>query len=235
MRHFLVAFTLLIGIASLNAQNYILGGGGIGFHNSMEVLNGVVDRFNEDFEHEIPSFKFAPGYELGFARYSRYTLVELKWVGEGRRNNSKVPGNFIENASVAWRYHYANISVGYRPFEKRYFTVGLGLNLGQLVTRYSFGGDFDITNKIHSLSSELFVDYAIKVRWRRNKRPYLIRLRPFYQFFYFPVDLKNLETNMNATPDVQFNELLQRFNNTGIRLSLLIPITGEVNMEYTTW
>lgn len=235
MKLHLIVLLVIGGSATLFSQNYVFGGGGIGFHTSMKDLDGVLNRFNSSNAHELSEFRYLSSFEIGYARYATISLIELKWGAEGKRNSSKVLGNFIENATVGWRYHYASVNFGYRPFEKNYFTFGTGMNFGQMVTKFSFGGDFQITNKIYALSSDLFVDYALKVRWRRSKGPYLFRIRPFYQLFYFRTDLKDLETGLNSNPNVQFNELLQSFNNYGIRFVLMIPVTGTITMDYPDW
>ncbi len=224
MKHLITAFAFLFFCKIAIAQgSFIFGGGGIGY-GSNSSLNQVVNDFNFANEHSVSSFNTVPSYELGIVHYGKTTSVEVKWGGQGKRNSSKVPGNFIENATVAWRYHYLNLSFGVLPYKDTPLSLGAGVNFGKIRTRYSFGGDFLITDENFLISSDIFLDYTLKVRWRRSRKPYLFRIRPYYQFFFLSNDLKELEEGLNNTPDVLQNEIQENFSHFGIRFALMIPL-----------
>ena len=105
MKHLIITLAFLsLSLSSISQENYIFGGGGVGY-GSNSTLNKVVNDFNFVNQHELGSFNVTPSYEIGVIHFGKATSIEAKWGGQGKRNTSKVPGNFIENATVAWRYH----------------------------------------------------------------------------------------------------------------------------------
>ncbi len=219
----LLFFPIVLISLTINAQPYLFFGGGIGY-GDFNGLNTVARDFNEDNGHSLPAFAITPYYEFGVGNYTEHTMLEFRWTGEGASSLSKVPGSFVENANLVWRYRHVSITFGILPWDTKGFGFGASANLGRMRTKYSFGGEFTETNSEYVFSSDFFIEQTFRVKLRKKRPPYIFRVRPFYQHFVLETDLKELETQFNSNPDITFNQLKERFSNFGIRLHLAVPI-----------
>lgn len=216
------------------AQFYIGGGYVVGLGN-FSTLNDIKQEFNDENGHDLGNYNSLMGYELGFGVYGIKTVAEMKWVSMNRRQDSKVLGAFIENATGIASYNHASISFGYKPLNKQYMTIGASVNIGQIKTKYSFGGDFVTTNRDYTVSNDFYFDYAIpfylKKKNKDSMNPLLLRIRPYYQLHYLPVDLRDLQIGLNqATEEVPFRQFDQKFNNYGLKISL-VKLLGKKQEE----
>ncbi len=207
----------------MTAQPFLFFGGGIGY-GEYNTLNNINRTFNTQNNHSLPNFGIVPYYEFGAGNYAEHTLIEFRWTGEGAKSISKTPGSFIENATLLWRYRQVSIAFAVLPWNDKGFGIGASSNLGRLRSKYSFGGEFVETNSEYTFSSDFFVEQTFRIKLRKKRPPYIFRIRPFYQHFIVPTDLKSIEEQFNGNPDVGFRELTQRFNNFGVRFHLVVPI-----------
>lgn len=232
----LVLFFSLLFLCSIASQaQFYVGGGYVVGLGDFSALNNVKQEFNDSNGHDLGDFNALMGYELGFGTYGIKTIAEIKWVSMSRRQDSKVLGAFIENATTIASYNHASISFGFKPVTKQYMTFGASVNIGQIKTKYSFGGDFVTTNTDYTVSNDFYFDYAIPFYLKKKNKdkfnPLLLRIRPYYQLHYLPVDLRNLQIGLNqATDEVPFRQFDQKFNNYGVRVSL-VKLIGKKNDE----
>lgn len=236
MRSIYLFFFILFSIQT-QAQYYITASFLKSF-GTYSVINDIKQRFNDDNNHQLKDFNGFSGFGLGFGKYSKRTLTEVLFVSQGQKRISKTPGQYAENAEVIVRHLGVETNIGYRPFDAL-FTIGAGANLGRFITKQSFGGNFDLLSSDYLLATNIFIDYAIKIKFlirrrHRDTHHYLFRIRPFYQVFSNSIDLRNLENKLNRNPELpvynstpsEFGEFKQKFTNYGIRFSLAIPFVN---------
>jgi hypothetical protein len=212
------------------AQAYVFGSGSLGISN-YDNLDNVVASFSTAQNHRLTAMKTLVGYEFGIGKYGERTMMEAKWASIGRRLDSNVPGNPIENVSIDYSYNYFSYGFGLRPFKKPYFTLGGALNLGQISLRHSFGGDWIVSNEDYMASTDLFVDYAFPLKLKKRRNPYLFRIRTYYQQMFGTTSLRNLGANLNEVPPASVTNSDQNLNHFGVRASIIIPLRKDAPLK----
>jgi hypothetical protein len=213
---------LFMGSTALYAQSYFVGSFAAGFP-AYKQLNSISQTFDATNNHRLGDFNFLTGFEIGVGLYGPRTMMEAKYASIGQRLESKIPDNFIENASVEYHYNYINYSFGYRPFTTVYFTIGGGLNVGKIDSRYSYGGDWVVTTEDYAASTEIFMDYAFPIKLKKRRSPYFIRVRPYYQQMFGATDFHKLDAAINEKAPLDRNAAMQDLSHGGVRISLIVP------------
>jgi hypothetical protein len=225
---FVVTIVTFVNVAK--AQTYVFGSGSLGLSN-YENLDKVVASFNKGQNHRLSAMSSLAGYEFGIGKYSERTIMEAKWASLGRRLESNVPGNPIENVSVDYCYNYVSYAFGLRPMKKVYFTLGGAMNLGQVSLRHSFGGDWVVANEDYMASTDIFIDYAFPIKLKKRRNPYLFRIRPYYQQMFGTISLRTLDANLNEIPKSSAATTAQDLNHFGVRASIIIPLRKDAPLR----
>ncbi len=214
--------TIAIAFCCQNAiaQSYFVAGGMVGFPK-YEAFNGILKQYNSAGEHRLGNFGFMPGFEFGVGTYGEHTMMEGKIASLGQTINSHVLNANPEDVTVDFSFTYINYSFGYRPFSKSYFTIGAGVNVGQMQTRYSFLSDWQVMNQDYTAGSEFFIDYAFPIKLKRKREPYLLRIRPYYQHFFGGLNLTKFNANFNEAG--QSSPIIQDPSHLGVHLSIIVP------------
>ncbi|MCH2043633.1 MAG: hypothetical protein MK212_05785 [Saprospiraceae bacterium] len=210
-------------------QLYVFGGYNHGFVQTPNI-NRSITSFNVNEDHSLKTIKSLNGYRFGFGSYGRTTLMEMSFGNLARNQRSSNPNQLKENAQVILNHMSVNLNLGFKPFSKQYFTAGIGLAMGQTRLRYSFGGDYQVSVNNYSISPEIFLDYALKIRFLlkkedRKKMYYMIRVRPYYQF-HFASDFSAFEEQFNNTTLTEGQDYSDHLGHIGFRVSLIVPITS---------
>lgn len=219
---------LCIGTVDSFGQLYVFGGYNHGFVQ-VPNINRSITSFNTIEDHNLKTIKSLNGYRFGFGSYGRTTLMELSFGNISRNQRSTNPNQLKENAQVVLNHMSVNLNLGFKPFSQQYFTAGVGLSMGQTRLRYSFGGDYQVSVSTYGISPEVFVDYALKIRFLlkkedRKKMFYMLRIRPYYQF-HFTTDFKAFEEEFNNTTVAAGENFNDALGHVGFRVSLIVPIT----------
>ncbi len=228
MRFAVCCLFLLLCSSALRAQFFFSGAYSQQWLR-MPRLEAIIDTFNTRENHTLPKLRSLSGFQATVGGVQTFAIVELGVSNAVRRLRSFSPNQLRENAEIVASHTAINFSLGFRPLQKQFLFVGVGLNFGLSRLRHSFGGDYVVTLKKYNLAPEIFFDYSIKIRFllkpaQREKMFYLLRLRPFYQF-HFPYDLTNTDTQLNGAPSQtpQSAAYAERWNNFGFRIGLVIP------------
>ena len=226
---FIIALSLFFSNKTI-AQAYVFGSASLGISN-YDNLDKVVNAFSTAQNHRLAEMKTLVGYEFGIGKYSERTMMEAKWASIGRRLDSNVSGNPIENVSIDYSYNYFSYAMGLRPFKKPYFTLGGALNLGQISLRHSFGGDWIVSNEDYMASTDLFVDYAFPIKLKKRRNPYFFRVRGYYQQMFGTTSLRGLDANLNEIPTTSAANTFQNLNHFGVRASIIIPLRKDAPLK----
>ncbi len=210
------------------AQTYFVAGAMGGFPK-YEAFNGILKQYNSTSEHRLGTFGFMPGFEFGVGTYGEHTMMEGKIASLGQAINSHVLNANPEDVTVEFSFTYLNYSFGYRPFSKSYFTMGAGINVGLAQTRYSFLSDWQVMNQDYTAGSELFIDYAFPIKLKRKREPYLLRIRPYYQYFFAPINLSKFNTSFNE--EAQSGAIMQDPSHFGAHLSIIVPFGKDTKVK----
>lgn len=233
---YILSILLLLGMmGQIQGQYYMFGGYNFGAIN-LEGTNTIIGTFNQNENHQIAPLKNNfHGYRFGIGNYGEYTLIEMGFGNLISSQKSNTPNQLKENAEVVANYMSVSARVGYKPFKKHYFTVGGAFHLGAERIRYSFGGDYQTPVLEYTIAPEVYLDYAIRIKFllkkaQRDKYFYLLRIRPYYQFHQF-LPVGQLETELNQVPNVSKSAIEDKMNHFGINISIVIPFIGEKNYK----
>lgn len=209
-----------------HAQYYAFGGYSHGFVQ-LPSINRSIDNFNLSENHSLNPIRSMNGYRFGFGSYGKKSIIELGFSNIVRNQQSKNTSQLKSNAQVVLNYMSVSLNVGWKPFQKQYLTTGLGLTMGQMRLRYSFGGDYKTSVQTSGLSPEFFVDYALKIKFllkkeNRNKMFYLLRIRPYYQV-HVRTDFKAFEEELNNPPAMENQDYSNHLSHFGFQATLIIP------------
>lgn len=198
----------------------------------MPDMQRITDEFNLRESHTLKPFRTMMGYRFGFGSYGRWTMIELAYGNSNKVQKSNNPAQLKENAEVRVNFASVQFNMGFRPFARQYFVVGMGLNLGQRRARYSFGGDYTAPVVNYTIVPEFFIDYGLKIRFlakrdQRDKIFYLLRLRPFYQL-HGKLDLQKMQQQFNADETAAANEWEDNWSNFGFQVGIVVPFGRNV-------
>ncbi len=235
MRYYLLV-ALLYTSSLVSAQYYMFGGYSFGAID-LKGSNTIVGTFNTRENHQIGPLKNNfHGYRAGFGKYSQNTVVELGFGNLISSQKSVNPNQLKENAEVVANAMSVSARVGYKPFKKHYFTFGAALHLGAQRIRYSFGGDYQTPVLQYNIAPEVYIDYAIKIKFllkkaQRDQYYYLLRIQPYYQFHQF-LEVGKFEADLNQIPSIANNAIEDKMNHFGFNISLAIPFMSEEDRAY---
>ena len=223
-------------ISVASGQYYIFGGYNFAAIN-LKGSNQIISTFNSVENHSIASLQNNwHGYRVGAGRYTRHALIELAYGNLVNKQISLNPDQLKERAEVVVNYLSASARVGYKPFLRHHFTVGAALHLGGQRYRYSFGGNYETPIERYTIVPEVYLDYAIRLRFLLKKAQrgdyfYLLRLRPYYQFH--PTEqIGSFAESINQTPPDQARVLEDNFSHFGFTVSLVIPFLNDDERGY---
>ena len=233
----LLFIPLLFGCITLASGQYYMFGGYNFAAINLQGSNQIISTFNANENHSIAALQNNwHGYRLGAGRYTRHALVELAYGNLVSQQTSLNPNQLKERAEVIVNYLSASARVGYKPFMRQHFTVGAALHLGGQRYRYSFGGNYQTPIERYVIVPELYLDYAIRLRFLLKKAQredyfYLLRLRPYYQFH--PTESVGVfAQSINQTLANQSQELKDNFSHFGFTVSLVIPFLNDDERGY---
>jgi hypothetical protein len=204
---------------------------------TMEGTNSIVGTFNSLENHSIQPFKNNfHGYRVGLGKYSEHTIMELGFGNLISSQKSSNPNQLKENAEIVINYMSASARFGYKPFKKHYFTLGAAMHLGAERIRYSFGGDYQTPVLEYTIVPEVYIDYAIRIKFllkksQRDKYFYLLRVRPYYQFHQF-LAVGDFESELNQTPNIGRNAIEDKMSHFGFNISIVIPFMSDDDRAY---
>ncbi len=204
---------------------------------NLQGSNQIISTFNSVESHSIaPLQNNWHGYRVGVGRYTRHALIELAYGNLVNQQVSINPNQLKERAEVVVNYLSASARVGYKPFLRHHFTVGAALHLGGQRYRYSFGGNYETPIERYVIVPEVYLDYAIRLRFLLKKAQrgdyfYLLRLRPYYQF-HATEQVGPFAQNINQTPPDQARALEDNFSHFGFTVSLVIPFLNDDERGY---
>lgn len=217
-------------------QYYVFGGYNYGAV-TMKGANAIMTQFNQRENHQLPMMQNNfHGYRVGAGRYSKFTIVELDFGNINSVSRSVNPNQLKENVEVIANYMSASIRLGLKPFPKHFFTFGAAMHLGGQRLRYSFGGDYELPVEEYVIAPEVYIDYAIRLKFllKKSQRAdyfYLLRIRPYYQF-HTKIPIGNFESEFNGTPNVNKTDIEDNLSHFGIQVSLAIPFITAFDREY---
>jgi len=233
---FLIPIIMILAATPSWGQFYMFGGYNFGTIN-LKGTNAIVSTFNNRENHEINPLKNNfHGYRVGVGKYSPHSIIELGFGNIISRQKSVNPNQLKENAEVVANFMSVSARAGYKPFKKQFFTIGAALHLGAGRIRYSFGGDYETPVLKYVFASEVYIDYAIKIKFllkksQRDKYFYLLRIRPYYQFHQI-LEVGKLEEGLNQVPSVADNAIEDKMNHFGFTISIVIPFMSDTDRAY---
>lgn len=235
IRSIFVSSLLCLAVAT-SGQYYIFGGYNFAMIN-LQGANQVISTFNTAENHNIAPLKNNwHGYRIGAGRYTKHVLVELAYGNLVARQGSLNPNQLKERAEVVVNYFSASARVGYKPFVRQHFTVGATLHLGGQRYRHSFGGNYKTPIERYVIVPEVYLDYAIRLRFllKKSQRAdyfYLLRFRPYYQF-HPKEQVAPFAQSLNQNPLNQVQTLEDNFSHFGFTVSLVIPFLNKDERSY---
>ncbi len=228
---------LLICTTSYSWGQYYIFGGYNFAAIEMKGTNTIIETFNANENHQINAIKNnSHGYRLGIGKYSKNTIMELGFGNIVSAQSSKTPNQLRENAEIIANYMSASLRLGYKPFAKHYFTFGGAIYMGAARIRYSFGGDYQTPVLQYTIAPELYIDYAIRIKFllkksQRDDYFYLLRIRPYYQFHQF-LPVGKLEADLNQIPNVIPDAIEDKMSHFGFYVSIVIPFITDEDRAY---
>ncbi len=227
---------LLFVFSTAFGQYYIFGGYNFAAIN-LSGSNSIINTFNAGENHDVGDLRNNwHGYRVGAGRYTRHVVIELAYGNVVAQQISINPDQLKERAEVVVNYSSGSARVGYKPFARQHFTIGAALHLGNTRYRYSFGGNYETPISRYTIVPELYLDYAIRLRFLLKKAQredyfYLLRIRPSYQF-HATEQVGAFAQSLNQTAPDQARALEDNFSHFGLTVSLVIPFMNDDERGY---
>lgn len=231
VRVFLCSLFLLAGHLVFG-QYYIFGGYNFGAL-TLNGTNASIAEFNAQENHSIASLQNNfHGYRVGAGWYAKYALIELAYGNLVGQQSSFNPNQLKERAEVIVNYGSVSARVGLKPFPKHFFTVGGGVHLGGQRYRYSFGGDYVVPIERYGIAPEVYLDYAIRLKFllkkaQRDRSFYLLRIRPYYQW-HVNYRIGEFAQALHKSPALAEDN----FSHFGCTISLVVPFIRDAERSY---
>lgn len=216
-------FALLFGPALLPAQEvYLIGGYGGGL-TKMPITDGIMTRYNNSnalISEYFQKVSNMGGPHAGVGVYAGALQFEAKYTRQGitRSATGFEQGVGVVGTDFRLSYHHINFALGIRPFDNNYLSLGASANLGSYRITFGRNGSQAEISRRFALGSDFFADLMII-----NKKPFMLKVRPFYRIFYSRAQLFPLESALNA-PDpasVELSDFQENFNLFGMQFSLM--------------
>ncbi len=228
-----IFFVALCGWAHpLWGQYYIYGGYNFGALQ-LDGTNNALAEFNTVENHSLGLLQNNfHGFRVGVGRYVKHAVVELAYGNLIGQQNSFNPNQLKERAEVVVNYASVSARAGVKPFAKQFFTVGAALHLGAQRYRYSFGGDYQTPIDRYLIAPEVYLDYAIRLKFllkksQRDTYFYLLRIRPYYQW-HSNRSVESFSQSLNQTPSLAPDNM----SHLGCTVSLVIPFISDDERAY---
>lgn len=232
MIRFVFSFVLCVWSGLLFGQYYIYGGYNFGALQ-LDGTNNAVAEFNTAENHTLGLLQNNfHGFRVGAGRYVKHAVVELAYGNLIGQQSSFNPDQLKERAEVVVNYASVSARAGVKPFAKQFFTVGAALHLGAQRYRYSFGGDYQTPIDRYLIAPEVYLDYAIRLKFllkksQRDTYFYLLRIRPYYQW-HSNRSVESFSQSLNQTPALVEDNM----SHFGCTVSLVIPFISDAERAY---
>ena len=156
----------------------------------------------------------------GLGAYVGSLQLEAKYIRQGvlRSATGFDPVDGVVGSDFRLSYHHLNFSLGLRPFDNNYLSLGASANFGSYRISYGQNGSLAEIDRQFAVGSDFFADLMLV-----NKKPFMFKIRPFYRVFYRRAQLLSLEASLNGSDPAQrdLSDFQEDFNLLGMQFSFM--------------